>query len=69
MNLPDLLRSVLRVGMMKVLQSLHHSRRALHVSVVDHDITCDRTQSQQIIKLNIQTSHQTKGNDNSIHMT
>lgn len=35
---------------MEVLQSLHHSWCALHISVVDHDITCARTQSKQIIK-------------------
>lgn len=39
---PDLWGSVLRELLVEVSQCLHDSRRALHVGVVDHDVTCQQ---------------------------
>lgn len=39
---PDLWGSVLRELLVEVSQCLHGSRRALHIRVVDHDVTCQQ---------------------------
>lgn len=37
---PDLSGTVLGEGLVKVAERLHDGRGALHVGVIDHDVTC-----------------------------